>query len=72
MYITRKPANNSSVRVYAMGRCHSKVIYQKCVLFYKFWKGLFVKSKTKNKKIFHSASTTNHANTQICVEDFIF
>ena len=30
---SRKPVNESYLRVYFMGRFHSKVIYQKCAFF---------------------------------------
>ena len=46
-------ASESSLRVYLMGRFHSKVIYQKCVFFTEYWKPLLVKRKLvkNNKKI---------------------
>ena len=40
---SRMPVNESFLRVYLMRRCHSKVIYQKCVIFYKYWKQVVVK-----------------------------
>ena len=56
------PVNESSLRVYLMGRCHSKVIYQKCVFFYKYWKQLLVKRLLVKNITFNSASTTNQTN----------
>ena len=48
--------NESSLRVYFMGRFNNKVVYQK--VFYKYWKRLLVKKGTV-----HYASTNNQINT---------
>ena len=63
------PVNESSLRVYLMRRCHSKVIYQKCVIFYKYWKQLLVKRLLVKKvlSILHQLQIK-----QINVEDYIF
>ena len=54
-----------------MGRCHSKVIYQKCVFFYKYCKRLLVKRLlVKNKKELLSILYRLRI-TQIYVENFI-
>ena len=64
------PVNKSSLRVYLMRRSHSKVvIYQKCVIFYKYCKELLVKRLLVKKllSILHRLQIK-----QINVEDYIF
>ena len=59
------PVNESSLRVYLMRRCHSKVIHQKMRVFFKYWKRLLVKKllvKKSERITFNSASTTNQTN----------
>ena len=62
------PVNESSLRVYLMRRCHSKVIYRKCVIFYKHWKQSLVKRLLVKKllSILHRLQIK-----QINVEDYI-
>ena len=53
-----------------MGRCHRKVIYQKCVLLSKFWKRLFVKRLLV--KNFKKLLSILHRLPITYVEGFIF
>ena len=61
--------HESSLKVYLMGRCHSKVIYQKCVFYYKCWKQLLVKRILVKKLL---SSLHQPQIKQINAEDYIF
>ena len=66
---SRMPENELSLMVYLMGRCHSKVISQKRIFFYKYLKQLLVKRLLVKELllILHRLQIK-----QIIVEDYIF